>query len=338
MKWSVFIAFANVFGAALYYLRRRKVRQRRSEGPEDSPPKHGFYPEIEKCHEINSRSITCSCQDFRKVREQFRHDDPRRLCKHLVKSFIDASSLPEDLVFFRKGIERCAEGHIGFPADRRRFDRYICGKRLSLMAPGEMTEEYRWVDVYYGDGLYSYSPKGGAWANDAAPPDEEEVIRFMCEKLGDPIPAQVSNRPDPPARAQTAGGKDRRKAAVSEPEALQDMEEVFKSILPPEAGLSLKETKSYIAVTLGGTRKWICRLYLNSGKRRHIGFPDGRKYALGDTGDIMKFRGQLLAAYRERTREKTKVDTLFSMREDSASAPDVVPAESRDNMRFFSHN
>lgn len=338
MKWFVLVAVVNVIAAVLYYFRIRQNRHNNLEATSDAPASAGFYPEIEKCHEINSRSITCSCPDFRKVREQFRHDDPRRLCKHLAKSFIDAGSLPEDLALFEDGIRLSAEGHSGFPSDRRRFDRLFSGKRISLMVPKEITEEDPWIDVYYETRRYSYFPKHDKWANEMSPPQEGEVIGFLYEKLGDPVPGLILSRLKNSSLVQTPGKEDPQRAAVCGFGGFQDVEARLKTILPPETELSLKETKSYIAVTINGTRKWICRLYLASVRTRYIGFPDGRKYEISCSEDIMKYRAQLLTVYREKAAGKVKADTLFPMSEHNASPLGAASAKGRDNVQFFSQN
>lgn len=338
MRWLVFIAAVNAIAAVLYYLKIRRHRHNDPEVAIDTPAATGFYPEIEKCHEINVKSITCSCPDFRKEREHFRHDDPRRLCKHLVKSFIDANSLPEDLAFFRKGIERRAEGHSGFPADRRRFEKLLDGKRISLMVPKEVTEEDPRIDVYCEGGLYSYSPEFKKWANETAPPQEKEVIRFLYEKLGEPVPEAMLNRKGTRPRVPVEEREERGSSAHCMSEELKTVELFLKTILPPDGEVALKETKSYIAVTMKDRRKWICRLYLNSRKSKHIEFPDGRRYPLTAVEDITNYREQLADAYGEQNPKKGKARLLFPMSGNNAATLNMTPVESHDNVQLFSQN
>lgn len=337
--WAFIIGAAAVIVAAvLYCLRRRQKRQNDFEIAVDSEAEESFYPEIEKCHEINTKSITCSCPDFRKEREQFRHDDPRRLCKHLVKSFIDANSLPDDLMLYKKGIERSAEGHNGFPTGRKRFDKLIDSKKSSLMIPQEVTEENSWIDVYYEARRYSYSPELQKWADETAPPQEEEIIRFVYEKLGDPIPEAVLNRIKTLSRTQPAKKENQGKIADGESGGFQVLEPLLRTLLPPDGELALKETKSYLAVTFNGSRKWVCRLYLNSKKSKYIEFPDGGRYELNAVEDIADYKEQLINAYNEQSPKKGKARMLFPLKEHAPSSYRVTPAVSRDNVDYFSRN
>jgi hypothetical protein len=338
VRWLVFIAVVAGITAVLCYLKGRRSRRTDPEVIDDSSSGNSFYPEVEKCHAINSKSITCSCPDFRKDREQFRHDDPRRLCKHLVKSFVDARSLPEELELFRKGIELSAEDHSGFPADRRRFDRLVSGKKISLMVPKEVTEEDPWIDIYYEAGRYRYSPSNEKWADDIAPPGEAEVIRFICEKVGVAIPESILNRTVTASHIKEEGTKRREPAPHRASEGLKDAERLLREILPPDGELALKETKSYLAVTFRGSRKWICRLYLYSKKARYIEFPDGRRYAFREMKDISGYRDQLLNAYGEQRPRTGNARMLFPMGENSSATLGQTPAESHDSVRFFSQN
>lgn len=337
MKGAFIIAAVVIVAAALYYFIRRQKRQNDFQIYIDPHAEASFYPEIEKCHEINTKAITCSCTDFRKEREQFRHDDPRRLCKHLVRSFIDANSLPEDLMLYKEGIERSDEGHNGFPTDKKRFDELIGGKRISIMIPKEKSEEGPWIDVYCDAKRHSYSPELEKWA-DTTPPHEEQIVRFLFEKIGKPIPEAILKRiktlPRIPLEER---GKDL-KTADKKPEACYDVESVLRTILPPDGELTLKETRSYLAVTFNGSRKWICRLYVNSKKSKYIEFPDGRRYELSGVEDIAEYKEALLNAYSENSPKKGKARLLFPMNENSPSSYSVTSMESRDNANYFSRN
>lgn len=337
MRWLVFIAAVAGVTTVLFYLKGRRSQRTDPEVTEDLSSGNSFYPEVEKCHAINSRSITCSCPDFRRDREQFRHDDPRRLCKHLVKSFIDARSLPEELELFRKGIELSAEDHSGFPVDRRKFDRLLSGKKISIMVPKEVTEEDPWIDVYYETGRYRYSPSNVQWADNMAPPGEPDVIRFIHEKIGGAIPESTLNRSLSTSRIQE-GGREKGRAPHRTSEVLKDAEKFLREILPPDGELALKETKSYLAVTFRGSRKWICRLYVYSKKARHIEFPDGRKHEFSEMKDISGYRDQLMKAYGEQRPRTGNSRMLFPAGENSSAVLGQAPAESHDSVRFFSQN
>lgn len=338
MMRAVIIAAVVIVAAALYYFIRRQKRQNDFQIYIDPHAEASFYPEIEKCHEINTKAITCSCADFRKEREQFRHDDPRRLCKHLVRSFTDANSLPEDLILYKEGIERSAGGHRGFPTNRTRFDELISGKRISIMIPKEITEEDPWIDVYCDSRRYSYSPGLEKWADETASPREEQIIRFLYERLGKPIPEAILKRIKTLPRIPIEERERDLKTADKKPEACCDVESVLRTLLPPDGELTLKETKSYVVVAFNGSRKWICRLCVHSKKSKYIEFPDGRRYELNGVEDIGKYKEQLMNAYSESSPRKGNTRLLFPMNDNSPSGFSVSSMKSRDNANYFSRN
>ncbi len=338
MTWFLFIAFMVAASVALCSLLRRQKLRKDPGLIVDSSEQGDFYPEIEKCHEINTRSITCSCPDFRKEREQFHHDDPRRLCKHLVKSFVDADSLPEYLAFFRQGIQRSAESHNGFPSNRRRFDGILAGKRISLMVPQEVAEEEPWIDVYAESGLYRYAPGLGRWAEENPPPKELEIIRFVYEKTGQPMPESMLSRVEIPFSRSVEKGKTEGTVTRSISEELKVLDRLLRTVLPPDEEIAYRETKSYVAATLGGPRRWLCRLYLLPRRSKRIEFCDGTRYEFEAAEDIVKYRGKLLYAYRTRVSGKMKTNPLFPIRENALSPLNTTPVEERDGVQFFSRN
>lgn len=338
MRWLAFITVVAGIAAVLCYLKGRLSKRTDHEVTDNSSSGNSFYPEIEKCHAINSKSITCSCPDFRKDREGFRHDDPRRLCRHLVKSFIDARSLPEELELFRKGIELSAEDHSGFPVGRRRFDRLVSGKKISIMIPKEITEKDPWIDVYFEGQRYRYSPLNETWADNIAPPGEADVVRFIYEQAGVAIPESILNRIVTASRIQKEGIKKQEPAQYRRSGVLKDADRLLREILPPDRELALKETKNYLAVTFRGSRKWICRLYLYSKKARYIELPDGRRYEFSEVKDISGYMDQLLNAYGEQKSRTGNTRMLFPMGENSPTTPGQMPTKSHDSVRFFSKN
>jgi hypothetical protein len=339
MIWAVVVLTVVIVAAVSFFLKGRRNRRNDVYACPDAHSAESFYPESEKCHEINTRAITCSCKDFRKEREQFRHDDPRRLCKHLTKSFADAKSLPEDLILYKEGIERSARGHRGFPADRAKFDELIGGKRVSIMSPKEITEEDPWVDVYCDSKRYGYSPGREAWADDMAPPREEQIIRFLCGRLGKPIPEALLKRlktfqhvtPD-------VGERESLESANREPGLYYDVEAVLRTLLPRDGELTIEETRSHVTVAFQGARTWICRLCMRSGTPTHIEFPHGRRYELAGMEDIATYKELLMEAYRENSHGKGKTRPLFPMSETGPSGLSELSAKSGDTPNKFSRN
>jgi hypothetical protein len=341
MMWAFIAAVVAVVAAVcfFYYFSGRRNQSKDVQVCVTPNTAKSFYPEVKKCHAINTRAITCSCPDFRNEREQFRHDDPRRLCKHLVRSFIDAKSLPEDLTLYKEGIEQSAGSHRGFPTNRTRFDERINGERISIMIPREITEEDPWIDVYCDARRYSYSPGRERWADETAPPREEQVIGFLYERLGKPIPEAMIKRirtlPRVPIEEEE---RDSRKTADRKPGAWRDVESVLRTLLPPDGELTLRQTKSYVVVAFNGSRKWICRLCVHSKKSKYIEFPGGRRYALNCVEDITQYREQLIDAYGGSSPKKGKERMLFPLSETTPSRYNLPAGESRDNVNNFSRN
>ncbi|MCL5022684.1 MAG: hypothetical protein M1497_04850 [Nitrospirae bacterium] len=409
MNWIILIV-VGIIAAGVWYRRLRR-RQSIFSVRADAEVEASFYPEIEKCHDISLKTITCSCESFRKERERFRSDDPRRLCKHLVRSFIDVRSLPEDLALYREGIEWYAGDHSGFPADGTKCEGLIAGKRISVIIPGERTGEDAaegdsLIDVYFESRRYRYSPALQRWAEGTPPSCEEQIIRFLYESAGDPLPEDlpvdgIRTLSRTPAGGSsllvkgefshgaeadaieaklkprsllieywTGGNKgsfhvtkkqhvlpQKRlvflKAAVEkwlkdehfglseasgnplagtggevvaagEPGMIQAVEALLRSVLSETADIALKETRSYIAVTVAGSRRWICRLHLNTRKAGYVAFPDGTRHGLRGLEDLAQYRDQLLRVYSEKALEKGKADLLFGARESGAALSSSV--------------
>ena len=338
MEWFFLMALSGMVAALIIYTIRRRNGQKDFDVTGDIPVGSRFYPEVEKCHEINSKSITCSCLDFRKDREQFRHDDPRRLCKHLVKSFADGNSIPEELAFFWEGIQLSAENHNGFPSNKRRFDGVFSWGRISLMVPLETTEENPWIDVYTDAGRYRYSPGLRRWAEGTVPPLEREIIRFLYETLGRPAPKPTPRHmgtlsSDPVEKEKSQGVISRGMS-----KELDVIDRLLRTILTPGTTVEYRETRSYVAVTINAPRKWICRLSLRSGTLKRIEFPDGTRGDLQFSDDIMKYRRHFLAAYQMRVSGSMNAAPLFPVREHTSTPIRNTPTQSRDEAQFFSQN
>jgi hypothetical protein len=238
---------------------------------------------------------------------------------------------------FKEGIEWCHESHSGFPTDKRRFDTFNAGEKISLMIPKETSEEDPWVDVYCEGRRYRYSPKLQGWSDEKAPPREGHILGFLYEKIDRPIPEAVLN-----AIKTLEVAAEKRKNEKTTAESTQgefcDVESVLRTLLPPDGELTVKETKNYVAVLFNGSRKWICRLYLNARKSKYIEFPDGTRYKLTAAEDIAYYREQLMNAYSEMSRRKKKTRLLFPMIENASSNCNAASVESRNNTHLFSRN
>lgn len=61
--------------------------------------------------------------------------------------------------------------------------------------------------------------------------------------------------------------------------------------------ITFKDTQSYFSVTINNSRKWICRLYLNSEKAKYLELPDGKRFEINNIEDIAKYKEQLIKIY-----------------------------------------
>lgn len=64
-------------------------------------------------YNINLSELSCTCKDWTLERFIYAKNDPRRLCKHLIKR-IDLKTLNEDLKYFREKIQYHKEQQNGF--------------------------------------------------------------------------------------------------------------------------------------------------------------------------------------------------------------------------------
>lgn len=57
-------------------------------------------------YQVDIEKLTCTCLNFLEDRSEYPTDDPRRLCKHLIKALLEKNKIPESLEFYREEIER----------------------------------------------------------------------------------------------------------------------------------------------------------------------------------------------------------------------------------------
>jgi hypothetical protein len=379
---------------AVYYFKRQSTQRSpvnvEAKRTDVLTEKMNSFSEPDKSYEVNATLITCTCPNFREDRQQFSSNDPRRLCKHLVKHFLKNNSLPPNLYFYKDGIEWCAQYNRGFPFDKNKFDDVIGDKRISIMTPKMITEDDYWVDVYYDGKRYGYTLAFEKWSYETPPPYEEKIVRLLYKQIGDSIPeplplnsiktlsstqidancyiikgelarnvseiqiieAQIkpraawieyitdqnkgsfniktkehilarkrhiylkdalekwlldeySNIKQSYNNIQSVKREKPYKTTDDELGGFQIIESLLKNNLPSEATLTFKDTKSYFAVTINNSRKWICRLYFNSEKAKYIEFPDGKRFEVMTVEDISKYKDQLIKTVGEMAGNET---------------------------------
>lgn len=146
---------------------------------------------------VNMTRIECSCPDFYKRRRLFPSADPRRLCKHLIRTYLREGAPDHDfdlyLIFFQLFCESS-----GFPLGYRRVLTDSDGYRFEIVA----WEDAHWFNVItthpgfheVGD-VFGYSPYEFRWASGEEAPDARDVeatINAMVgQKLPEPLEAEV---------------------------------------------------------------------------------------------------------------------------------------------------
>lgn len=68
-----------------------------------------------KEYEINLPELTCTCLNFAEDRLKYQKNDPRRLCKHMVKTLVDYEYVPDGLNIYAEKIAVAAFYRGGFP-------------------------------------------------------------------------------------------------------------------------------------------------------------------------------------------------------------------------------
>ena len=134
----------------------------------------------------------CSCPDFMGSRASYRVDDPRRLCRHLVRRIYESATFPEFFTPYKEELDECAGRARGFYPYAQRGGTIIQGKRLVMFAEeyDENPEIYEML-IFFDGKRFMYRPEIGKWGNDAAPEYAVEIenwardmiLRFQPEPL-----------------------------------------------------------------------------------------------------------------------------------------------------------
>lgn len=118
---------------------------------------------------IDMSSLSCTCQDWKDRRAGFRDDDPRRMCKHLIRQyFITKQRFPKFLDKYQQNLSHYAKGGKGYlPFSDRKFIE-IDGEKIELFIPtGDLTSS--WVPVYCNGKSYVFEANERRWGGDMLP-------------------------------------------------------------------------------------------------------------------------------------------------------------------------
>lgn len=110
---------------------------------------------------VNLGEITCTCPDWTKQRHNFPKNDPRRLCKHLVKAAISDEQTP-----FSPIVQKYAEK--GWSIHPSRVPKFLPHQTAILM-PAE-DDDGQWCEIAHANETYGYSMTYDKWAHDKKPP------------------------------------------------------------------------------------------------------------------------------------------------------------------------
>lgn len=129
-----------------------------------------------------TKNLTCTCPDWQEKRHQYATDDPRRLCKHIVKK-LDLNALPKSIKHFRESIEYYQSHDKGF--NDFDFDKIIYLPKNDLKIFGlENIFHDIWMNLYdqvgnrYGFLIDRYTFEF-RWAKQKKPLGFEEVEEYF---------------------------------------------------------------------------------------------------------------------------------------------------------------
>ncbi len=145
-------------------------------------------------YEINLKSLTCSCFSFLVNHSMYSINDPRRLCKHLIKIFSEKNSLPSYLNFYKSEIQLLAEKGTSFYPCKHRINALINNKKLEVFAGDyDDFEDSPWVTVFYDEKRYLYNFRNKCWSNyqDGCPEDAEQIVEWINRHIDNFLPKSI---------------------------------------------------------------------------------------------------------------------------------------------------
>jgi hypothetical protein len=188
--WGFVIAFLVIcyIWSKLAFPSRRKKRAAR---PKSEEPLVTFeiqsFTDDDVAYDVDPSKLICSCPDWTGRRNAFKQDDPRRLCKHLVKAICE-TSIPECLAPYGQGIRFFHSKGWGFPVKEKRKFAEVKGRTVEAHIPTDGENE--WAEVFdrgrmFGLHIYNYW-----WSRGEEPEDAEEIAQALVGKPA-PLPADA---------------------------------------------------------------------------------------------------------------------------------------------------
>ena len=142
-------------------------------------------------YKIDVLEITCTCPDFSDRRSGFNRDDPRRLCKHLIRALLENGELPESMDKYCDKLQGIADEGRGFPLTKKLVNHLIDGYPFEIWLCDTQNisdPKYAWCDVYEKGKRYAYNIIEKRWSYKDAPKNSDDVVRLIHEELRLPPP------------------------------------------------------------------------------------------------------------------------------------------------------
>lgn len=126
-------------------------------------------------YQLDLNTLSCSCPDFQKRRTHFDAEDPRRLCKHLIKEIDPFDYFNGDSAYHILAID----SNHGFPT----------GEKIIISAGNETITAYIntdknkvWIDVFDSQDRYGFNVKEQRWSYGTGPKHSEDIAKCLTEQ------------------------------------------------------------------------------------------------------------------------------------------------------------
>lgn len=133
---------------------------------------------VDNFYEVDVTALTCSCPSFINDHSSFMSDDPRRLCKHLIRIFIEKNILPPYFFFYKEEIERLAQIKKGFNHNEK-IQTSIENERVEAFIPTFEDIKTSWITLFYKDHSYRYNPLTKQWVSNRSPQNKENILKWL---------------------------------------------------------------------------------------------------------------------------------------------------------------
>lgn len=135
-------------------------------------------------YDTNIQNLTCSCPNWVKRRSVYSMNNPKRLCKHIIKK-LNIANLPDSIKYFRESIEAYRERELGFRMDFNLMDMFELDYKV-LYRDGE------WINIFDSDGKQYgllINDNRFLWTRSGKPKKYKEIELFFAKKEYQPVVA-----------------------------------------------------------------------------------------------------------------------------------------------------